>query len=269
MGILIALLGVLLILCVCDVRMRLAYYLDRRHRFAVMSRMQNWGLRVIVAVVKAYGGFRVRLQNRLQATLPERFLILSNHQSLVDIAVLAYAFPRHNVRFVAKKELGRGLPGISFMLSHGRHALIDRRGGFRETRAELIRLARFSRRHPVCPAVFPEGTRSREGRVRKFHSAAVRTIMTHHPLPAVSVAVDGGYRIARLGNLIRNLRGCVYRVRLLSLYPPPDQRGDVQAMLERAHDEIERQVNKWKRSERQRSRNTGGPRSRSWESPYC
>ena len=140
MGILIALLGVLLILCVCDVRMRLAYYLDRRHRFAVMSRMQNWGLRVIVAVVKAYGGFRVRLQNRLQATLPERFLILSNHQSLVDIAVLAYAFPRHNVRFVAKKELGRGVPGISFMLSHGRHALIDRRGGFRETRAELIRL---------------------------------------------------------------------------------------------------------------------------------
>jgi hypothetical protein len=42
----------------------------------------------------------------------------------------------------------------------------------------------------------------------------------------------------------------VYRVRLLSLYPPPDQRGDVQAMLERAHDEIERQVNQWKRSER-------------------
>jgi hypothetical protein len=73
--------------------------------------------------------------------------------------------------------------------------------------------------------------------------------MTHHPLPAVSVAVDGGYRIARLGNLVRNLRGCVYRVRLLSLYPPPDQRGDVQAMLEQAHDEIERQVNKWKRNE--------------------
>jgi 1-acyl-sn-glycerol-3-phosphate acyltransferase len=248
MGILVALLGVLLILCVCDVRMRVAYYLNPRQRFSVMSRMQSWGLRVIVAVVKAYGGLRVRLQNRLQASLPERFLILANHQSLVDIAVLAYAFPRHNVRFVAKKELGRGVPGISFMLSHGRHALIGRRGGFRETQAELIRLARFSRRHPICPAVFPEGTRSRE--VRKFHSAAVRTIMAHHALPAVSVAVDGGYRISRLGDLIRNLRGCVYRVRLLSLYPAPDRRGDVQGLLEQSHDEIQRQVNKWKKSEK-------------------
>jgi 1-acyl-sn-glycerol-3-phosphate acyltransferase len=175
---------------------------------------------------------------------------LSNHQSLVDIAVLAYAFPRHNVRFVAKKELGRGVPGISFMLRNGRHALIDRRGGFRETEAELIRLARFSRREPICPAVFPEGTRAREGRVKKFHSAAVRTILTHHALPTVSVAVNGGYRIARLMNLLRNLRGCVYRVRLLSLYPPPAKRGDVQVMLRQAHDEIERQVNEWRRSER-------------------
>ena len=33
MGILIALLGVLLVLCICDVRMRWAYYLDSRNRF--------------------------------------------------------------------------------------------------------------------------------------------------------------------------------------------------------------------------------------------
>jgi 1-acyl-sn-glycerol-3-phosphate acyltransferase len=164
--------------------------------------------------------------------------------------VLAYAFPRHNVRFVAKKELGRGMPGISFILRHGGHALIDRRGGFRKTQAELVKLARFSRREQVCPAVFPEGTRARSGKVQKFHSAAVRTILSHHPLPTLAVAVSGGHRIARLKNLVRNLQGCVYRVRLLSLYPPPARRGDVQVMLERAHDEIEWQVNEWRRSER-------------------
>jgi 1-acyl-sn-glycerol-3-phosphate acyltransferase len=250
MGILIALLGVLLILCICDVRMRLAYYLDPRGRFAKMSRMQNWGFRNIVAVIKAYAGFRVIRQSRLEAPLPERFLILSNHQSLVDIAVLAYAFPRHNVRFVAKKELGRGLPGISFMLRNGRHALIDRRGGFRETQAELIKLACLSRRQPVCPAVFPEGTRAREGRVKRFHAAAVRTLQGHHPLPSLSVAVNGGYRIAKLKSLVRNVRGCVYRVRLLTLYPPPAKRGEVQVMLHQAHDEIERQVNEWRKNEK-------------------
>ena len=250
MGILIALLGVLLVLCACDVRMRLAYYLDPRNRFGKMSRMQNWGLRVIVALVKAYAGFRVLRQSRLRSSLPQRFLIVSNHQSLVDIAVLAYAFPGHNVRFVAKKELGRGVPGISFMLRNGRHALIDRRGGFQDTQAQLIKLARFSRRQAVCPAVFPEGTRTQGGRVKKFHAAAVRTILAHHALPTLSVAVNGGHRIARLKSVLRNLRGCVYRVRLLTLYPPPAKRGDVQVMLRQAHDEIERQVNEWKKSER-------------------
>jgi 1-acyl-sn-glycerol-3-phosphate acyltransferase len=250
MGILIALLGVLLVLCACELRMRLTYYLDPGSRFGMMSRVQNWGLRLIVALVKAYAGFRVLRQSGLRSSLPQRFLLVSNHQSLVDIPVLAYALPEHNVRFVAKKELGRGLPGISFMLRNGRHALIDRRGGFRETQAELIRLASFSRREPVCPVVFPEGTRVREGRVKKFHAAAVRTILAHHALPTLAVAVNGGYRIARLKNLLRNLRGCVYRVRLLSLYPPPAKRGDVQVMLRQAHDEIERQVNEWRKSER-------------------
>jgi 1-acyl-sn-glycerol-3-phosphate acyltransferase len=250
MGIVIALLGVVLVLCACELRMRLTYYLVPRGRFGMMSRVQNWGLRLIVALVKAYTGFRVLRQSSLRSSLPQRFLLVSNHQSLVDIAVLAYALPRHNVRFVAKKELGRGVPGISFMLRNGRHALIDRRGSFQETQAELVKLARYSRREPVCPAVFPEGTRAREGKVKAFHAAAVRTILAHHALPTLSVAVNGGYRIARLKNLLRNLRGCVYRVRLLSLYPPPARRGDVQLMLQKAHDEIERQVNEWRKSEK-------------------
>jgi 1-acyl-sn-glycerol-3-phosphate acyltransferase len=175
---------------------------------------------------------------------------MANHQSLVDIAVLAYVFPRHEVRFVAKQELARGLPGISFMLRHGGHELIDRHGGFRETQAKLIRLARLSRRRAVCPTVFPEGTRARDGQVKEFHSAAVRTLLAQHPLPVVSVAMDGGYRIAKFKNLLRNLRGCVYRVRLLSLYPPPAKSGEVRCIVQQAHDEIEMQVREWRRNEK-------------------
>ena len=250
MGILIALLGILLILLACDVQMRCFYYLDPRNRFSHLSRLQFWGLRNIVAVVKAYVGFRVIRDSRLGSLLPDRFLILSNHQSLADIAVLSYSFPDHNVRFVAKKELSYGIPGISFFLRKGQHALVDRRGDFRRTQAALVKLARLSRWQPVCPAVFPEGMRTRGGRVRTFHSAAVRTILAHSPLPALSVAVHGGYRIAKLRALVRNLRGCVYRVRLLSLYPPPWGRGEVQVMLQQAHDEIKRQVDTWRKSEK-------------------
>jgi len=247
MGILVALLGILLVLVACDVQMRFFYLVEPGNRFTRLSRLQFWGFRNIIALVKAYTGFRVIRDSRLKAPLPDRFLILSNHQSLADIAVLAYAFPGHNVRFVAKKELRHGVPGVSFFLRKGQHALVDRHGDFRRTQAQLVKLARLSRRQAVCPAVFPEGTRSRSGLVRPFHSAAVRTILAQAPLPSVSVAVNGGYRIAKLKNLARDLPGCVYRVRLLSLYPPPRGRSEVQAMLEQAHDEIKQQVDTWRK----------------------
>jgi hypothetical protein len=64
------------------------------------------------------------------------------------------------------------------------------------------------------------------------------------------VAVHGGYRIAKLKGLVRNPRGCVYRVRLLNPYPPPRGRSEVQDMLQQAHDEIQRQVNTWKKIEK-------------------
>jgi 1-acyl-sn-glycerol-3-phosphate acyltransferase len=248
MGLLIALLGILFIAVFSDVQLRLSYYLDPSSRFNNLSRLQFEALRNMLAVAKAYVGFKIIRDSRLRQKLPKRFLIISNHQSLADIAVLAYSFPRHNVRFVAKKELKYGVPAISFTLRKAEHALVSRKGDFRSARSELLRLARLASRKPICPTVFPEGTRSKSGKVNRFHSAAVRTILGRCPMPALSVAVDGGYRISRLTDLIRNIRGCEYRVRLLSLYPPVQDRSRVQDMLQKAHDEIKRQVEEWRKN---------------------
>jgi 1-acyl-sn-glycerol-3-phosphate acyltransferase len=249
MGTLITLLGILFVAVLFDLQLRLAYYLDPGNRFRTVSRLQYEGLRNMLAVAKAFVGFRIIRDSRLEQELPERFLIISNHQSLADIPVLTYAFPRHNVRFVAKRELKYGVPAISFTLRKGKHALVSRRGDFSSAHRELIKLARLASRQVICPAVFPEGTRSRSGKVHSFHSAAVRTILGHCPMPALSVAVDGGYRISLLRDMLRNFRGCVYRVRLLSLYPPVRGRSRIQAMLQKAHDEIEWQVEEWRRKE--------------------
>ena len=147
---------------------------------------------------------------------------------------------------MAKRELRFGLPSFSIALRRGRHALIERRGGMSANERRLKRLAREAAREGWCPVIFPEGTRSRTQEVQAFHSAGVRWIERTAPFPVVTVAVNGGYRIARLTGLLLHLPGTVYRIRVLSSYPAPCDRKETMALLERARIEIKDQVDQWK-----------------------
>jgi 1-acyl-sn-glycerol-3-phosphate acyltransferase len=231
-----------------DLRMRFSYYIEgtRRHpeRF---DRLQSRGLISLLSVLRVYSGMRLERTSRLGGPLPPQFLILSNHQSLLDIPILAWAFRGRSVGFVAKAELTRGLPGLSFVLRKGRHALVPRRGDFRSAHRQLVRLARGIRQD-VCPVIFPEGTRSRDRKVGPFHSAAVRTLLARRQIPVLAVALDGGGKVSRLMDILKNLGRCVYRVRLLRLYPAPADRLEVQGVIAGSHALITEQVETWTRT---------------------
>jgi len=248
MGMILTLLCLGFIFLVWDIRLRISYCLYGRKDYERFSQAQTLGARYILAAVKTYAGFRLLIEDALRKRLPAQFMILSNHQSLADIPILAYVFSGNIVGFVAKRELRRGFPSVSIALRKGKHALISRRGDFAAARKELIKLARNAGQG-VCPVVFPEGTRSRTGEVGKFHSAAVRTILEETRMPVVSVAVDGGHRIARFKGLIANLRNCIYRVKLLSLYAATTDKAKIKDIVDRSHREISGQVEKWRKNE--------------------
>ncbi len=228
-----------------DLYVKLIYYLfpgkDHRcfHLFQYMAASKYLGL------AKTYTGLKMIIQSNLKEELPDNFLIISNHQSLLDILALTFSFPRFYVRFVAKKELSYGVPALSFCLRKGGHALIDRRGSFKESQRKLLKLSSLSRKKGFCPAIFPEGTRSRSGKVGKFHSAAVRMVLSRSHLPILSVAVDGGHKIAKVKDLAKNLKDTVYRIKFLKLYAPTVDRRQIFSILEQSRAEITDQVNQW------------------------
>ncbi len=251
MGAAAAVVYLIIIFLYNELRLGLVLRWSRPRRPAVERFMVRQAQRLL-STVNRLAGLRYSFDTTAAGTLPERFLLLTNHQSLTDIPMLLAAFRHHPLKFVAKDSLRRGIPTVSKCLRYSEHAFIDRRGPFRRTQRTLRRLARLDRDpaaatgFPPCSfAVFPEGTRSRDGRVGPFHRAGLRVLADLTGLPVVSAALDGGTTIARLRTL-RNLAGVHYRVRVLSVYPPPADKRAVAEVMDRSRAEIIDQVAAWR-----------------------
>ncbi len=223
----------------------------RQQRRQLVERFMTVQGRRMIVTVHRFCGLRYSSDTGAAGTLPRRFIMLSNHQSLADIPMLVAAFPRHPLKFIAKRSLFRGIPTLSKCLRYGEHAATDRRGPFRTTRRELIRLTQLDRKpnresaFPPCSfAVFPEGTRSRDGKVARFYRAGTRVVAEQSGLPIVAVALDGGTAISRIAAL-RNLAGVHYRVKVLAIYPPATDRRAVVQVLDDARKVIAAQVDAW------------------------
>ena len=63
-----------------------------------------------------------------------RFIVVSNHQSIADIAILSSVLRNLNLKFVAKHGLGRRVPAVSLVLNHWGSVLISRDGTRQDVR---------------------------------------------------------------------------------------------------------------------------------------
>lgn len=201
-----------------------------------------WKATRLVRLAKAYVGFRLEVDDDAVKGLVPPFLIVANHQSLADIALVLSAFSYLPIRFVAKSELRSGFPAVSAVLRFQQHALIDRRGNFREAIATLRRLARRSRAG-LCPVIFPEGTRSRTGGVGKFYAGAVKTIHSAVPMPIVCLALDGGRRFVTYNDIRHGVAGAVYRMKVVDVRRP--ETSELARTLDDFRDLIENQLDEW------------------------
>jgi 1-acyl-sn-glycerol-3-phosphate acyltransferase len=126
-------------------------------------------------------------------------IIVSNHQSQYDIPPVVWAFRKHYPKFISKIELGKGIPSISYNLRKGGSALIDRKNRSQAIK-EIIKLGRQIEANNYSACIFPEGTRSKDGRVRKFKSGGIGTLLKTSPSAAViPFAIDGNHLIQRSG----------------------------------------------------------------------
>ncbi len=147
-------------------------------------------------------------------TLPrdQPYLFLANHQSIYDIPVLFWHLP-YQVRILAKASLGR-FPFLGWHLRRSGHVLVDRSNPGNSTMLQIKELMR----QRVSLVVFPEGTRSADGRVARFRAGIV-LLAIEAGLPIVPVAVEGTRHVMLKGRLMT----CPGHVRVRVLPPVPTE----------------------------------------------
>jgi len=229
-----------------DIQSRVLYLFQRRKFADYWNNLFKKMSRFVFILARVFVGMDLKTSTALPLDqLPQRFIVVSNHQSLADIPAIVLALPCHDLKYTAKNELKYGIPTVSVSLRLGNHAFIDRHGSFHSTRRQLQKLLELPGEH-ICPVVFPEGTRSRTGEIGKFHEAGVRFLLENSDLPVVSVAVEGGYLISKFTDILFRLKNLKYKVKVLKAYPNVKGKHGIQTLLSEIRIDIEQQLKIWR-----------------------
>lgn len=200
----------------------------------------------LFAILYTYRKFHFWGYDDKKNELPENFILISNHQSLLDIPVYMNFFRGMEIRFIAKDALGRHVPLVSEMLRAQQHCIIPRKAKPMEAMRYISEFGKRVVEQKQIPILFPEGSRTRDGNVGKFFSAGFRQLTESSGLPVVVSALDGGWKLRDLRKLVKNLkRGC-YRVKILKVYNPPKNKEECNQILEEARVLMQQQVEEWR-----------------------
>ncbi len=135
-------------------------------------------------------------------------LLVANHSGLHDILSLAAYLPIQ-FRWVAKKSLFK-VPFMGWHMRRSGYIAIDRDNP-REAAKSIIAAADVIR-GGVNAIAFPEGTRSRNGDLGRFHSGAF-ALALRTGVPLVPVTLEGSYRVIMPKSLQVN-PGTIIRIKI-------------------------------------------------------
>ncbi len=144
-------------------------------------------------------GTDVVFKNTFKIPKDKPLIIVSNHQSTQDIAPLMWYFRAHHPKYVAKKELEKGIPGLSYNLRHGGSVLIDRNNP-KQAITALKKFAQYIEKNNYAAIIFPEGTRSKDGHLKPFKESGLKILTKYMPHAlVVPVTINNSWKVYRKG----------------------------------------------------------------------
>lgn len=237
-------------ICVCEVAfpvfmLCLVYPFSKKAALFWSDWISTRCARVVPAIFSFYRKFTLECDKRSLSLLPEQYFVVSNHQSFFDIVVYFNFLGGKTTKFVAKDALAKA-PMIGKMLKSQGHCIIPRHGNTSKAMYVLEKFGKAAEENKFNPVIFPEGTRSRDGLLGKFYASGFCRIEEITKLPVAVCALDGGLAISKFDLSLKNIYKCVYKVKVLKVFPPPQSREEEKKVLENARSLIEAQLSEWR-----------------------
>ena len=179
-------------------------------------------------------GARLKVEGAEGVDWSRPVMLVANHASMIDICAMFRAVPVP-LRFLLKKEMTR-VPLVGrYARSTGMLFVdrADRRAGIR-----MIHDATAMLREGRTLCIFPEGTRSRDGRVAEFKGGAFQAAVAAG-VPVVPVAIHGAGAVLPVAGLFRVRPG---RIVVRFGAPIATAGSDRNTLAEAAHREVLRML---------------------------
>ena len=155
----------------------------------------HWCARTWAWLILRTTGVKVDVEGLDRLTPGRTYIFVSNHQSIYDIPVIFSSLP-YQLRIIAKRSLGR-IPFLGWHLRRTGHMLVDR------TSSDQLAVFGWASRLTsggLSLIVFPEGTRSLDGKVARFKGGSFYLAL-EAGIPVVPVSIIGSRHIMLKGRL--------------------------------------------------------------------
>jgi len=170
------------------------------------------------------------------------YIVICNHQSMLDIFIL-YLLPL-NFRWISKIEIFR-IPIVGLVMKLNKYIPLER--GNKESISKMYSCAEDSLRDGVSIIIFPEGTRSEDGKLKKFKEGAFH-LSYKTGKNILLVIIDKAYTILPKNSIFFEKRNNI-KVRIIDEMPAIRDINNINNMINIVEEIYKREIEKMRKEE--------------------
>jgi 1-acyl-sn-glycerol-3-phosphate acyltransferase len=179
------------------------------------------------------GGARFRRRGVLPTDTP--IAIVANHQALTDILQVSLLGRPRAPAYVSRVRYARWVPLVSATIRLLHCPLVDPK---RDPRGAIEAIKRGARTLPHGLLIFPEGHRSRDGRVGRFRTTGLEALLWERRAPVYLVANDGVGRVRTFIDLFYRTHLIDARSEVLGPFEVPEDPDAIPAFIDWCRERI-------------------------------